>query len=418
MYSVEMDMTLFNGKCEEAKMVSILKRVELLEKRLLNVRYSRRFDLAAAVDWLSDAVNPKPSIMMKCHAQWQAGTKDQAALTDLFVLAREEAEKLTVGSTSTQPTPNSRDQVRTLLAAGPRTRSVPIRSASKSQQFSNASSRDRSSNERRSGLCWDLQNTGKCDYPNCKFSHDLSGGQPRVNWRDRAPVKSVNSVSVEYVQELESRLTASDERNTQILEQLMEMQQQNENLACNMTWLQEKYGVDGLLGDNSEHTTPLSVNGMSVQRVLKRPRALSEMQRARQVLKNSGSPQVAVATPIIDSAPDTSVVASIDSKYCTNTRAVQPIAVSTVTGSGVSDTVVTMRTAVTDVDARPLKGAKRSLCAVADLNAAGYTYVQTPEDGAGLVKGDSVVECPPEGNMYRLPAVAWSWCAVNGDAVG
>ena len=56
MYSVEMDMTLFNAQCEEAKKVgktiletSILKRVELLEKRLLNLRYSKRFDLAAAV---------------------------------------------------------------------------------------------------------------------------------------------------------------------------------------------------------------------------------------------------------------------------------------------------------------------------------------------------------------------------------
>lgn len=205
-----------------------------------------------------------------------------------------------------------------------------------------------------------------------------------MNWRDRVPVKSVNSVSVEYVQELESRLTASDERNAQILEQFTEMQQQNENLACNMIWLQERYGVDELLGDSSEHATALSVYGMSVQKVLKRPRALSEMQRARQVLKSSSSPQVAVATPIIDSATDTSVVAPMDSKHCTNTRAVQPIAVSTVTGVGVSDTVVTMRTAVTDVDARPLNGAKRSLCAVADLNAAGYTYVQTPKDGAGL----------------------------------
>ena len=80
-----------------------------------------------------------------------------------------------------------------------------------------------------------------------------------MNWRDRVPVKSVNSVSVEYVQELESRLTASDERNAQILEQFTEMQQQNENLACNMIWLQERYGVDELLGDSSKHATALSV---------------------------------------------------------------------------------------------------------------------------------------------------------------
>jgi hypothetical protein len=56
---------------------------------------------------------------------------------------------------------------------------------------------------------------------------------------------------------------------------------------------------------------------------------------------------------------------------------------------------------------RPLQGrvvprARGSIAALHKLTEQGYTYVQTHR-AAGLVRGQTVIECPPEGHMFRVP---------------
>ena len=110
-----------------------------------------------------------------------------------------------------------------------------------------------------------------------------------------------------------------------------------------------------------------------------------------------------VLAPLIDNCTDVGVVTESDSKRCSNRRIVPPLIVSTVSGKSVSDVAVDMPTVLGGHAGRILKTAKQSLIALTSITKQGYTYVQQ-ENSAGLVKGDEVIECPAEGNMFRLPA--------------
>ena len=84
---------------------AVASRLARLELKLLEIRFSKRFDLAEAVDMICNVVAPSPQLMIKLNSEWGNSTKDQAAIDKLLLTARAGAESIQQGSNSTQATP-------------------------------------------------------------------------------------------------------------------------------------------------------------------------------------------------------------------------------------------------------------------------------------------------------------------------
>ena len=154
------------------------------------------------------------------------------------------------------------------------------------------------------------------------------------------------------------------------------------------------------------------MNGVAVAKVSmpKRQRAPTMQEKLRKQLKlnSEGSPNRVSA--LIDSCTDTSVTCTADMSKCSNEREASPVGILSVTGTEVNRKAVDMPTVIGDVESRCLPKARSSIIAQKDVLEKGYGVVALPGVGCGLVDvqkpeghPDRVIECPPEGNCYRLP---------------
>ena len=119
-YSVQLEQKLYNAKyaeCEKVgkthNAVSMVKRLQLLEDSLAEVRYCKRFDLCEAMDMVYNTVAPVPSIMMEAMVAWQASGKTQDDLDTVLIQVKEKVEPYALGaSDSTQNTPQANNRVK------------------------------------------------------------------------------------------------------------------------------------------------------------------------------------------------------------------------------------------------------------------------------------------------------------------
>ena len=419
---MQLEQKLYNAKyaeCEKVgkthNAVSMVKRLQLLEDRLAEVRYCRKFDLCEAMDMVYNTVAPVPSIMTEAMVAWQASGKTQDDLDTVLIQVNEKAEPYALGvSNSTQNTPQPNNKVKQHHNHSGSSRGYQHKSNTRSQP-----SRGRE---------YYAFNRGKCSADHCPFDHVSSPARSQSSWRSNSNSKSVNLVQFEEVQG-ENRAIQSELHA--IRNQLAQTQRERDSFECNLVQLYaEHVGLDEQNGDlesvgAENESTQISLvaehcvesenaidvnsdtnggadamcNGVSLQQTTKRPRAPTELERLRQIANDTDTQ---VLAPLIDNCTDVGVVTESDSKKCSNRRAVPPLIVSTVSGKSVSDVAADMPTVLGKHTGRILKTARRSLIALGSITEQGYTYVQQA-NSAGLIKGDAVIECPAEGNMFRLP---------------
>ena len=248
-YTVQIEQKLYNARYAECEAVgkthnamSMTKRLELLEERLMEVRFSTKFDITEALDMIYNAVAPVPSLMMEAMTAWHASAKGQDDLDAVLMQAREKAESHYTASNSTQNTPYAKHKVR----SGGNTSGSNSHGAN-SNRSSNSSN---SSSQRTRGKCWAFEKSGKCSSSNCPFEHVRSNAQSQRNWRNEYKQKNVNSVRL---QTLEAELKQRDELNRALQQQLQQSEQEKQlvqserdSLECNLLQVyRESEEVDG-----------------------------------------------------------------------------------------------------------------------------------------------------------------------------
>lgn len=128
----------------------------------------------------------------------------------------------------------------------------------------------------------------------------------------------------------------------------------------------------------------------------------------------SDSPQVSTQPigPIVDGAADEDIIAGKDQPHCTKTDKGGGVNTRTVTGLQKVKTIGTLPVGKSQSIQGPImKNATHSVAALHKITRRGYTCVQQHR-AAGLVKGDTVIECPPCRNFFTLsPAQTEPACA-------
>ena len=407
--AVDMDHSVFIDLCSKLSILgrtalehAIPERLKQFEERVLEVRFSQAFKLSTAVEMLAKVMSPMPEQVSLLMVEWMVGTKDQQAFDELLTSASIKAETASAaGSNSTKNTPTK----------------VPHANGPSGSGWSrNKFSRDREQQQPWRPLPRTAQPPEKQTQLRPQWQSQTVQ-QPRQqssysSWRERQQPQAtarVNAVTVEDMQQL------INERDAQLAEFREEIQE----LQCNFMQLQCEAGLinPAEMEGTDRPLQELHVNGMGVSKVTNRTReraptlAQKLQQHWQQRKSNAGSPTVVSA--LIDSCTDTSVACSSDLKHCSNSRQCTPASIVSVTGTSVNDRAVDMPTVIGDVGSRVLPKAQNSIIAQADILEKGYGVITLPGIGCGLVDvskpmghPERVIECPPDGNMYRMPTTS------------
>ena len=147
--------------------------------------------------------------------------------------------------------------------------------------------------------------------------------------------------------------------------------------------------------------TQAQAHGVVVSKV-KRQRAPTEEQALRKVAFG-GSPEVAIRKgPVIGTATNVGVITAKDIQHGQILTNMSSVLVRTVTGEASSAQQGKLPVSSISIQGPIMPKAENSLAAVRKLNKQGYTYAHAP-GAAGLMRGEETIECPPNGNFYRLP---------------
>ena len=119
-YTVQLEQKLYNSKyatCEKVgkthNAVSMVKRLQLLEDSLAEVKYCSKFEMCEAIDMGYNTVSPVPSTMLEAMVAWQASGKSQDDLDTVMIQVKEKAEPYALGTSNlTQNTPQPNNKVK------------------------------------------------------------------------------------------------------------------------------------------------------------------------------------------------------------------------------------------------------------------------------------------------------------------
>ena len=414
--AVDMDHSVFIDLCSKLNALgrtalehAVPERLKQFEERVLEVRFSKTIKLDTAVEMLAKIMAPMAEQVPILMVEWMTGAKDQQAFDKLLTSASIKSETA-AGSTSTKTTPNK-------VPSNERANG-PSGSGWNRNRWSRPSGSGQNGQQpwRTQNQQFAQQNIPPVNQTQLRPQWHLAqtvANQPRQQWqggwrnsnRQQPPVTArVNAVTV---QELEQMMCDRDAENAELRHQMQELQ-------CNFMQLQCEAGlISPVELEGTERSLPeLKVNGMGVSKVVnrKRERAPTLMQKLKQTQQKSDAGSPTVVSALIDSCTDTSVACENDLKHCSNSRQCTPVNIVSVTGKSVNDRKVDMPTVIGGVGSRVLPKAQKSIIAQVDILEKGYGVVTLPGVGCGLVDinkplghPERVIECPPEGNMYRMP---------------
>ena len=341
-----------------------------------------------------EVVSPFTSIAHAAASTWNLKGGNQAAMDAVILEARTKA------NIAAESQPQERQQ------KGGKGKSGRYNGGQRGAASTHSTPQKKPNTAAGQGICYTFRDTGSCAFGmNCKFKHDT--GQSSAT-KQYAPNVNANHTSI---QEAVSQVQQQHEINMQEQHRewerrMVEMQQHHTQVLANMTQIapQQVLFTEGDCSHiNNTETENLSKVMPHRKARIKAPSEYDNLQRMHKESIPKVLPIPCTVGPIVDNAADDIILAASDSKHFSKIQTAPPVTVKTVVGSTTSSSRATMPVGTFEpLQGRVMSRANRSIAALDKLTEQGYTYVQLHR-AAGLVKGDTVLECPQDGNMFRLP---------------